>query len=395
MDTRLASALTVLSITFTVLVAAYIAAGPAPAVYWAVVSLLALVCWLAFSPHDCDEQAVVVAPYILAVTLVLVLDTFRYLSGSFALLEPHLNSRFPLTEATWFAVFVTGPVSLMLLGGHCLSRGMALGSYMAWWTGVFAIADGLLQLRLEFLGGHSYNHFYFGGALAALALILVGVIICQSLLQHTSAKAPPVRAARPGLTSRERDLWSLLFVSLVLIYGVMLYQQAGPLPVVVIAGSMLGGLIGWRNTTALHPADPVKAVPLFLLLLALFYIHIGEEALTDFSGAIASISGTPWSKHEFTLLIGLAGPIVWIFSAWSLWRRQPFGNFIFWFLIAGMIVGEPAHLLVFPVMAMNKFGIGYEYFSGMYTALFPMIPAILALVMIVGNHRQRIASISA
>jgi hypothetical protein len=37
---------------------------------------------------------------------------------------------------------------------------------------------------------------------------------------------------------------------------------------------------------------------------------------------------------------------------------------------------------------MVKLGVGYTYFSGMYTALFPMIPAILALVMIVKERKR-------
>jgi hypothetical protein len=44
-----------------------------------------------------------------------------------------------------------------------------------------------------------------------------------------------------------------------------------------------------------------------------------------------------------------------------------------------MILGEPTHVLLFPVMRMAQDDVGYGYFSGMYTALFPMIPAILAL----------------
>jgi hypothetical protein len=89
------------------------------------------------------------------------------------------------------------------------------------------------------------------------------------------------------------------------------------------------------------------------------------------------------------VLIGLIGPIIWFFAAWSLRKRQPLGNFVFWFCIVGMILGVLTHLLVFPLVAMNKFGIGYEYFSGMYTALFPIIPAIMALVTIMGEHRGR------
>lgn len=119
---------------------------------------------------------------------------------------------------------------------------------------------------------------------------------------------------------------------------------------------------------------------------------MGEEALTDFNGMISGISGKHWNDYDFMMLIGLLGPIVWFFAAWSLWKRQPIGNFIFWFLIVGMILDEPTHLLVFPIRRMIDLGIGYEYASGMYTALFPMIPAIIALVKIVGDHRARKAA---
>ncbi len=39
---------------------------------------------------------------------------------------------------------------------------------------------------------------------------------------------------------------------------------------------------------------------------------------------------------------------------------------------------------------MNKFGIGYQYFSGMYTALFPMIPAILVVTTILRDERRAV-----
>ena len=58
-------------------------------------------------------------------------------------------------------------------------------------------------------------------------------------------------------------------------------------------------------------------------------------------------------------------------------------------MIVGMILGEPAHLLVFPVVTMFQTGGSYSYFSGMYTALFAMIPAILMLAEIVRETRAR------
>ena len=43
-------------------------------------------------------------------------------------------------------------------------------------------------------------------------------------------------------------------------------------------------------------------------------------------------------------------------------------------MIVGMIVGEPTHVLVFPVVRMLQEGVEYTYFHAMYTALLPMVP---------------------
>ena len=93
------------------------------------------------------------------------------------------------------------------------------------------------------------------------------------------------------------------------VYGATLFAEGGPLPTFVIIGSMIGGMIGWWRTTARRPVDPARAVPLVLLLLALFYVHIGEETLTGFNQAIAILTGKRWNDHDFILLIGLIGPI--------------------------------------------------------------------------------------
>jgi hypothetical protein len=384
----------VLSIAITTVVAAYLFTGAGYAIELTVVSLLALAGWLRFSFRDVPSQDKIVAPYILIIVLSLILNTSRYWSDYALFLSTHWPSffatNFTLTQISWFILFVTLPVSLMLLGGYYVSKRMPIGFYMAWWTFLYGIVESLIQYKVEFGLADGYNHRYFIGSFAAIVLLVVSVIGCQRLLQkQTTRDSSMVQPA--ALTDRQVNLWTILLVCIVAIYAVSLSLQAGFIPVGVIVGSMIGGLLGWRKTTARFPANPYKVVPLYLLLLCFFYIHVGEEAITHFNQGIASLSGKPWSDTEFTSFIALIGPAVWVFGAWSLWLRQPFGNFVLWYMSVGMILGEPTHFLIFPVVAMNKFGIGYQYFSGMYTALFPMIPAILALVVIIHDHKQRLA----
>jgi hypothetical protein len=392
MDSKLASLLTIVVVMSTTLAASYIVVAPVLCIGLAVVSVLALAGWMRFSFREPRSQETIVAPYILVVLLNLVLNTGRYWShhaqylneNSHSIFAPH----FAVTDVSWFVVFVTCPISLMLLGGYYLSKRMPIGFYLAWWTFLYSIVDAIVQFKLEFLSNDTYHHEYFVGALAAGAQLIVGVTGLQRLLRSQCAGSNRSLVVS-GLTVKQMNLWTALLVSLVAVYAIALYMQAGLLPVGVIVGSMMGGIIGWRKTTARYPGDPYTLVPLYLLLLAFFYIHLGEESLTSFNQAIAAITGTPWPDREFTFFISLIGPIVWVAGALSLWYRQPFGNFLLWFLIVGMILGEPTHFLVFPVVFMNKFGGGYRYFSGMSTALFAMIPAILALATIIKDHRER------
>jgi hypothetical protein len=393
MDSKLLSLLTVLSTIITLLIATYIFSGVGYTIKFTIVSLLALITWLFFSFKNTPSQNKIVAPYILIIVLVLVLSTCRYWSEYSSFFYSNWNSffavHFTLTHVSWMIFSAFAPVSIMLLGGYYLTKQKPIGFYMAWWTFFYGITESLFQYKIEFGLNQNYIHNYYLGSITAIALLTIGLIGILRLIKNSDENTTEIQ--HNGLTPKQINIWTVFLVSLVTVYGISLYSQAGLLPVGVIVGSMMGGLIGWRKTTALHPADPYKVVPLYLLLQCFFFIHVAEEAVSPipFNQMIATISGTAWPDTEFTFLIALIGPVVWVFGAWSLWLRQPFGNFILWFMIVGMIVGEPTHLLIFPVVSMNKFGIGYEYFSGMYTALFPMIPAILALVFIISDHKKR------
>jgi hypothetical protein len=380
---------------------------------WALALSLALVALVALVAEGRAVGAAgsrVMALHILVIVATLANDSARLGFGATAALRdglPLAGGAAPLTDRSWFIGLVVLPVSVMLLGGYLLGRGYPGGAILGWWTPLFAVADGLWGLalgpRLDWTRPVASTIVL----VAALAQVLIATRAVQARLRRdptgteptagtTEAgtippeeRQPAERTESTGLTLRQRNLWTLLMVAMVVVYALSLYHQAGLLPLGVIGGSMVGGMVGWRKTTAHQPADPAYHVPLFLLLLALFSLHVGEEELTGFNRAIAAISGTPWSDSPFTLLIGLIGPTVWVFGAWSLWKRQPFGNFILWFMIVGMILGEPTHLLVFPVLDMARTGGDYHYFSGMYTALFPMVPAIIALVNLVRVHRAR------
>jgi len=385
---RLLPALLIIVTTaLTAIAVAYVVAGPGLALEVMAVSGLAFIAWRAVPLQEAAVPHAIV-PYLGIVIVGLLLAAAQYWSGFAAHLEAEVPALFSVhygsTEVVWLLASVIAPTTLMLVGGYFFVRNHPLGHYLAWWTVGFAVVSSIVQWGVEF-GTGAYEHNYYVGTLAAVAELGLGIVGWLRLVDRRIERPPPARAE----DRRATNLWTMLFLAFGLIYGVMLFTEAGLLPVGVIVGSMVGGIMAWRRTTAHAPADPVKLLPLYLLMLGLFYFHVAEETLTGFNHAIAAITGTPWDTPEFTYFIVLIGPAIWVAGGISLWLRQPFGNFILWFMIIGMILGEPTHLVVFPVIAMFKYGIGYSYFSGMFTALFPMIPAILAAVAIVSDSRAQ------
>lgn len=389
---RLVSLLTVLAVVFTALAVLFTITGTWLFLEYLVVSAFALAGWLYFSFEDTLSINRLVSPYILSIVVLLVLNTCRYSSDFSMFIDSHYHSLFlpgfGLNHTNWFIFFVCLPVSLLLLGGVFLTKRSAVGFYFVWWGFIYCISEAVIQFKIELGNIESYKHSYFLGLFSAMVLFVLGVKGVLYLIKPVEKNE--IRVSASGrLSNRQVNLWSAFFVSIVAVYGITVYVQAGFLPVGIIVGSMMGGLMGWRKTTARFAADPYKLTPLYLLILTLFYIHVGEEILTGFSRGISSITGIPWKDKDFNYLITFFGPVVWVFAAYSLWKGRAAGNFILWFLMVGMILGEPTHLLVFPVVRMFEEGVGYEYFSGMYTALFPMIPAILALVTILKEHKEK------
>jgi hypothetical protein len=387
MQSRAACLLSALSVAITLSVAAFVELGSSYAAGLACVNLVAFAAWLVFGFRQAATAPSALPAALLTTVAVLLLAFARYNTGWLDVAAVHGDgaaatlARFP---RAWFLAWVTAPVSLMLLGAFFLARRSPLGQFLAWWEFVYACLDSGSQLVADWTWGAQRSGnvaWTIGASVLVLAVALWG------MARLVRSVAPSRERAAPGLSRGQVNAWTLLICVCVAGYAAVLFVQTGPLPVGVIILSMIAGLVAWRRTTARQPADAAVLVPLYLLMMFLFYVHVGEEAITGFAPAIASISGTPWSERDFFNVIALLGPAMWIYGAFSLWRGKPVGNFILWFMVVGMILGEPTHYLVFPVMAMKQTGAGYAYFPGMYTALFPMVPAVLALMAIVSRHR--------
>lgn len=203
---------------------------------------------------------------------------------------------------------------------------------------------------------------------------------------------------------------AVIFVLVAMTAG---YQYIGLPPVVIVGGSGVVALVMWFKTYLREPLDPKIILPTFLLTVAALEIHMTEEYLTGFGPAMSRLFDISWSERSFLLIFAFIGPTLYSLTALGLYYRVPLAGFMAWFIFIGPGVAEFTHF-IFPILIpalmpesaeavsqtvsngtfianMPNYYFkttGTYYFSGMYTAILPMIPGIYAIYRIVSVSKK-------
>lgn len=146
------------------------------------------------------------------------------------------------------------------------------------------------------------------------------------------------------------------------------------LPAILFSAAMVGGLALWSVTTWRSPVDPHHLLGLYLLTVALFVVHVGEEYLMHIEVTLATISGQAITQRDFLLFAAFFAPTLWIIGGMLLWARQPLGDYIAAIFIFGMVAGEASHF-AFPFLIDGRF----HYAPGMVTCA-PLIGSACLLL---------------
>lgn len=181
------------------------------------------------------------------------------------------------------------------------------------------------------------------------------------------------------------------------------YLKIGLPPVVIVGGSAIIGFFFWYFTYLKRPTDPKIILPIFILAVAGLQIHMVEEYFTSFGPAISRIFNVPWTEERFLLIFMMILPIIYTLTTLGLYYRVPLAGFVAWFIFIGPGVAEFTHF-IFPIIqphiepgnidtiTRSIQGVevadmpnyyykttGTYYFSGMWTAVLPMIPGIYVI----------------
>ena len=218
-------------------------------------------------------------------------------------------------------------------------------------------------------------------------------------------------------TSKAAQSINLLIAAAFIVATMILgYRYIGLPPVIIVGGSGIAGLVMWYKTYLKRPLDPRIILPPFLLTVAALEVHMTEEYLTRFGPAMSRLFDISWTERSFLLVFAFIGPALYALTALGLYYRIPLAGFLAWFIFIGPGLAEFTHF-IFPLLTpaiepqsladvsqvvggkayisnMPNYFIGTTgryYFSGMYTAVLPMIPGVFAIYRVLkasrGNDR--------
>jgi hypothetical protein len=214
-------------------------------------------------------------------------------------------------------------------------------------------------------------------------------------------------------TSKAAQYFSLAAAAaLILVAAAAGYRAIGLPPVVIVGGSGVIGFVMWYRTYLKRPLAPEVILPPFLLTVAALEVHMAEEYFTKFGPAMSRLFDIHWTEDSFLLVFAFIGPALYALTALGLFYRVPLAGFLAWFIFIGPGLAEFTHF-IFPILKpaiqpevsaavsqvvagkgfvadMPNYYLGTTgryYFSGMYTAVLPMIPGVYAIYKVIKASR--------
>jgi hypothetical protein len=180
-------------------------------------------------------------------------------------------------------------------------------------------------------------------------------------------------------------IYPIIVAVAITIFVVLLFVRIGLAFALIVGGSAIIAFFVWLLTTYHYPVDGRKILPLYVLAVAMQFIHMTEEFVAGFPQQFSALTGAHLSPDTFVLVAVLGFGAVYMLAGFGLIRQNPIANYVLWFFLIGPagLVNTVAHF-TFPLL------IGHLYFPGLITVLLPTtVGTILAWRIIQDSRQQR------
>lgn len=167
-----------------------------------------------------------------------------------------------------------------------------------------------------------------------------------------------------------KSKWNPLLICITGI-GIFLWVS---LTLPVVLGFVPGVILTYFTYLFLEkrPWDPHRILPMYLIALAVQFIHFAEEYLTDFTTKLPELLNQPPYPEDFWLVFNMIAYAVFVLGAIFLFqRKKEFFVIPLFFILVGVVFNGIAHVLLAAWVS--------GYFPGLFTALVYLIIGPLLL----------------
>ena len=134
--------------------------------------------------------------------------------------------------------------------------------------------------------------------------------------------------------------------------------------------------IFYVRTAFKNPPVPEKIVPLYLIALAIQFIHFAEEYVMDFHIAVPELLGTPGFSLDYWVIFNMVAYAFFVLGTIAFYKQIKIFMIIpLFFIVVGVMLNGIGHILI----SVYTGG----YFPGLYTAPVYLIigPIILRTII--------------
>ena len=164
----------------------------------------------------------------------------------------------------------------------------------------------------------------------------------------------------------------------------MLYSKIGPAFALIVGGSAIIAFFVWLFTTYRYPVDGHKILPLYILAVAMQFIHMTEEFVAGFPQQFSALTRSDLAPNTFVLFAVLGFGSIYMLAGFGIIYKNLIANYILWFFLIGPagLVNTIAHF-TFPFLS------GHAYFPGLITVLLPTCFGMVLAWHIIKDVRQQ------
>lgn len=155
---------------------------------------------------------------------------------------------------------------------------------------------------------------------------------------------------------------NLVVPSLIAASAIVVFFLVHPAQKFVFVPSMVVAFVCYLRNSYQRMPEPARVLPIYLVALAIQFLHFTEEYIFGFHVRISEIMpGMPPLDANVFVAFNMIAYCLFLFSAVGMCKGMKFPMIIVWFFVFGGVIGNA---IWHPLLALRVGG----YFPGLYTS---------------------------